>query len=164
VSILNGLNALERFEGSVAKLYARLSEAHAQDQDAASLFYRMSLDEKNHASLIQYQRRVIKQNPDLFDALDFDVAAVEMATAYVEGLLDRRELPGLRDAVALAAGIESGAAEAHFRAALLQAAPDLSKLMRGLGDSDRLHADTLHAFGVRRGFIQPQAAAGGVGR
>ena len=160
MSILRGLNALERFEGGVAKLYARLSEAHAQDPEAASLFYKLSLDEKNHASLIQYQRRLIKQNPDLFEALEFDVAAIEMATVYVEGILARRELPGLRDAVALAAGIEGGAAETHFRAALLQAAPEMSRLMRGLGDSDRLHADTLQAFGIRRGFLPPATAAG----
>ena len=67
------LRHLEEFEKQMGKLYRCLNERFQEDEEAAFVFYRLNVDEKAHASLIQYQRRLVQQNPELFERIEFDL-------------------------------------------------------------------------------------------
>jgi hypothetical protein len=158
------LKMLESFESAVAKHYRRLAEGYASDRDASFLFYKMYLEEKAHASLVRYERRLIRNAPDLFGPATADLTELENVTAYVNALMDRANLQPLDEAVRSAAEIENSASEYHYRTAIVEAYPAVARLLRGLGTADREHVGALWEFGVQRGFLSEEARPPFVGR
>ena len=144
---------LEKFEAKMADLYRVYSELYATDAEAASLFYRMSLEEKNHVNVISYQKRVVSQNPKLFGEVELDAEAIQEEIATVEALAKVRVTPPVDEALRTALELENGAAERHFRLAAIQSNPDAAKHLMSLGTADKQHYEALKAFARRRGVL-----------
>jgi hypothetical protein len=158
------LKTLEGFESAVAKYYRCLAEGYASDREAAFLFYKMHLEEKAHASLVRYEKRLIRNAPDLFGPATADLTELENVTAYVNALMGRATLQPLDEAVRSAAEIENSASEYHYRTAIVEAYPNVARLLRGLGTADREHVGALWEFGIKRGFLDEGARPPFIGR
>lgn len=150
------LRHLEDVEERLAKLYRLFSEKFAEDAEAAFVFYRMSVEEKSHAALVQFQSRLAKQNPKLFPAVPFDLDATLTDKVKLNKILDRYGVLDLESAVTTALELETAYFESHCRAATSASVPELSRLLASLGAGDETHIRQLIDFAGRRGI-----AAGG---
>jgi rubrerythrin len=147
------LRPLSLFERSISELYLGLSEHFKGDPEAASVFFRLALEEQAHVSLIEYQRRMARWNPDLFGDIDADLTEIEESTSRVQRLRDSERPPSLAEAVAIALAFEEGAAEYHARGAVVQANPDISRLLGSLSSADRHHVANLREFAAKRALL-----------
>ena len=144
---------LSDLEKSLADLYAQWAAVFDSDREAAFLFVKMANEEKGHASLVDYQRRVIQKSPKLSGEVDADLRLIESALQEVRALRESPTPPTLTEAVALALHLETSAAESHYRNALRSANPELERLLNCLGGEDRTHLDRLKAFAKARGIL-----------
>lgn len=152
VEVVIILRHLEDVETRLAKLYKLFSEKFAEDAEAAFVFYRMSMEERSHASLIQYQLRLAKQNPKLFPAVPFDLDTTLAEKAKLTRILDRCGVLDLEGAVATGLQLETAYFESHCRAAAAASVPELSRLLASLGAGDEAHIKNLIDFAQRRGL------------
>jgi len=151
--IQNVLKPLEEFENQMGKLYRWLHEKFRDDDEAAFVFYRLNLDEKAHASIIQYQRRLVQQNPRMFKKIEFDIEDLNRTSARVDHFMDRKRL-ALEEAVNFSLELEGSAAEMHLRTALQQSIEGLARLLGSLGSADRFHVELLRSLAVKKGFLK----------
>ena len=152
VEVVVILRHLEDVEQRLAKLYRLLGEKFAEDTEAAFVFYRMSLEEKSHAALVQYQSRLAKQNPKLFPAVPFDLDATLAEKVKLNKILDRFGVLDLEGAVTTSLELETAYFESHCRAATAASVPELSRLLASLGAGDESHIRQLIDFAGRRGI------------
>ena len=70
------LRPLERIESLMAEIYQALAETHEDDADAARLFGRLAMEERSHASQVQYVHRMARQSHSRVIALKKQEVAV----------------------------------------------------------------------------------------
>lgn len=143
---------LEEMERALARLYLWFSEIFASDRGAVALFYRMSLEEKAHASTVQYLKRVVRRDPRLFEDVSVDFDELVAIGARATAILDKRGTLTLEKALKLALSFEESSAEYHYRNAILYANPDLAALMKSLAGGDKQHLAGLRDFARARGY------------
>ncbi len=156
-TVLRKLGDLER---SLAELYARYAEVLADDPEIATAFFRMAAEEKRHAGLVEYQKRMVQQDPKLSVEVSIDVVQIEEALARVRALRAATGRPTVEEALREALLLESGAAESHYRNALTQANPGIARLLSALGGEDRAHVARLVELARRRGVEVAPPPAG----
>jgi hypothetical protein len=105
--------------------------------------------------LIEYQRRLVRNNPGAFSEVSADLDEVQKLSALIASVRNGPRPPGLSEAVALAFQLEGSAAEYHFRNAMRQANPDAARLLDSLGKADRFHLSGLREFAKLRNLPQP---------
>ncbi len=160
MNLQNLFRLLEDLEGQMASLYRLYSEFFAPDEEASQLFYKLSLDEKSHGSVVQYEKRLFKQNPRLFADVAMDLDALRAECERVKTLRSVRKAPKLQEAVKTALELESGAAERHYRLAMREANPEVARVLNSLGTADKQHGETLEEFAVKRGFLKAAPRSG----
>ena len=143
---------LSELEKSMAELYYRWSELFDADREAAFLWVKMGNEERAHALLVDYQRRVIQRNPALSGDVDIEMKSIDEALAEVAAHRKAIQPPSLANAVAIAYRLETSAAESHYRNATKSLNPELQRLLSNLGSEDRGHLDRLKSFAASRGF------------
>lgn len=143
---------LSDLEKSLADLYAQFAAAFDDDNEAAFTFVKMANEEKGHASLVDYQRRVVQKNPKLTGDVSVELGVIEEAIAEVRALREAPAPPSLADAVRTAYRLETSAAESHYRNSLKQSNPELERLLSCLGGEDRQHLERLVTFARNRGI------------
>ena len=149
---------LSDLEKSIGDLYAQWASVFDDDREAAFLFVKMANEEKGHASLVDYQRRVIQRNPALSGDVDVDLSVIEAAIRETRTLRESPVPPTLAEAVRTALWLETSAAESHYRNSLRNANPELERLLSCLGSEDRGHLGRLEAFAKSRGFTPEELA------
>jgi hypothetical protein len=90
MEILVVLGALEKLELGLAELYEWLSESLSErHEDAAGFFFRMSTQERSHANLVRYGKRLVRQNGKSFQRVDVNIdrinELIELISAYRKG-------------------------------------------------------------------------------
>ena len=149
------LRPLQQFEEKLGELYAWLAGVHAADAEVASAFRRLALDERSHAAQVEYQRRLVRQNPRLFNEVALDLAEVFAGLDRIEKIRANLEPPGADEAIRIALELESSAADYHYRNAIAQLDPDMARLLGSLGRADRQHYETLLELAQDRGLLGP---------
>lgn len=139
-------------ENAMGELYWWLADALEADAEASTLFRKMASEEKGHAVLLDYQRRIARQNLRLGGEVDLDLVFIVAAIARTKSFRVGVPAPTVEQALALALQLEEGAAEAHMKNALREASPELAELLRGLGSEDRQHVERLRVFARARGL------------
>jgi rubrerythrin len=150
--ILTVLTLLEQMELSVGRLYRHFAEALAHDREASAFFFRLYIDERQHASIVRYQRKVAWQNPQLISAAPVDIQEVQAVIARTEELVQREGSPTLEEALTVAAELETGAAELHYRIAVRTNLATFNKTVSSLGIADKGHVERLAEFSYLRGL------------
>lgn len=153
MNILDAFNDIERLELGLSELYLHFKESFLDDTEAAGMFEKLSDDEKSHYDLIQYQRRVVRQEQEIFNDVDIDIEGIRAVTSKVEGTMKRKPPPSLGEAIKIAIDIESTAGEAHYRTAMEQSNRDFSDFLKHLGTSDKEHSSALKEFAKSRGLL-----------
>jgi rubrerythrin len=157
VHIQNLFKPLEDLERNLSILYKQFSERFAGDPEAQVTFFRLHLDEKAHLTLVQFQKRLVKQNPKLFGEIELDLDEVVALAARVDEMLWTKRDWALSEALSFSLTLEQSAAEYHYRTALKQSNPSLASLVRNLGGGDDAHLTALKDLVARRGAIVPAA-------
>ena len=143
------LKPLEELEESLGGLYEWFGRLFAEDEEAASLFRRMARDERSHATLIRYERRLLRQNkievPTPLERSQIG-EALERIRAFSQEVP-----PTLDQAIRFALEIENHDAENHYRFTKGLLPPSLTQLLGRLGREDERHYKGLLAFAGRRG-------------
>jgi rubrerythrin len=155
------LRKLGDLERSLADLYAWYAEALAGDAEVSSAFCRMASEEKRHAGLVEYQRRMVQQDATLSVDVAIDLAQIEAALAKGRELRAAPVPPTAEEALREALLLERSAAESHYRNALTQANPKIARLLSALGGEDKVHAARLEELARRRGIEDAAPSAGG---
>lgn len=160
MSLQRLLQTLIDVETRLSELYAWFAEAYAEDGEAAALFYRMARDEKAHAALIGYEKRLLNKEKDAALAIPLTEGEARAFLARIEKVLSARQAPPLQDALAIALELEESGAENHLQGVASEKAPGLVKLLKNLGKEDRRHFSDLAALARRRGLPVPQDRKG----
>lgn len=151
MSLQRLLQCLIDLETRLSELYAWFAEAYAEDAEAASLFYRMARDEKAHAALIEYEKRLINKEKDAALAIPLKEGEVRVLIGKIDKALSARHSPPLEEALLFALDLEDSAAENHLAGVASEKAPGLIKLLKNLGKEDRRHFKDLVELARRRG-------------
>lgn len=148
---------LEQMELTFGALYEEFGRVFAkQDPEAAELFSQLAREEKSHYAFIQFEKRLLKQNPNLKWDLGIDAEAVNALVKEAEEL--RRAAPKLtvREALEAALRFESNDAENHCRDGGGRVPEEVAQLLQKLRAGDLAHRQALEAFARRRGFLPAQ--------
>lgn len=137
------LDVLERFESHLGDLYALFADQFASDRQVSSLFAHMAAEERSHADIVAYQRRLLQQNPDLLAGFTIDVDELYQATGRVRRVREVASKLVAAEAAARALEFETMAAEYHARMALRQVSSELAAFLDQLGRCDEEHRDRL---------------------
>lgn len=150
------LRPLAEFERLMGDLYTWLAACFATDQEVSAVFSSLATDEAAHSSLVEYQRRLVRQSPKEFGEIELDLGELFATRAQVEQLRARTVPPSLEEALAFAFQIETSAAEYHFRHVLRQANPAIGQLLESLGKGDKHHLGRITDLAARRSiFLSP---------
>jgi hypothetical protein len=146
------LKLMEKTEVCAAALYRWFSELFSHDEEAAFLFYRLSVEEDGHASLVRFIIRLAgKAQLDSSD-IDMDPAGMEKAIEELNHVQTLAKL-SLKQAVQISLNLENQIFEYHGRNAVIQALPTVGPLVFSLGRLDEAHMRALAEFARERGLI-----------
>ena len=151
---------LQTFERTVGDLYSLWAKVFQGDHAAGFLFAKLASDERGHANLVDYQRRMVQKDQSLAGDVDLSPLEIQQGLARVQELLAKAP-PSLSDAVRLAYELEISSAEGHTRNAIRQAHPDLRRLLECLAGEEGSHRGRLESFAQARGIPLPVPEATG---
>jgi len=146
---------LAEFEGKIAELYEWYSELFKADAEAAFVFFQLAAEERAHAKIIEYQRRMVRNSPAEFADVAIDLKPVEEALVAIAALRNPPRPPSLEEALRAALTLETSATEYHYRTAMKQASAGTARLLDALGTAERHHLGKLVDFAKKRGVEQP---------
>lgn len=158
MNLLPMLKLMEKGEETAAALYRWFSELFSGDEEAAFLFYRLSIEEDGHANLVRFIMRLATKSH--LDGTDIELNLSEMEKA-IEEMVHVRSLENisLLKAVQISLELENQLFEYHGRQAVIQALPSIGPLVFSLGRLDEAHMRVLAEFARERGF-SPGASGG----
>ena len=149
MNIITALNRMEEIEKKASELYKHYQGLFHGDQEAAYFFYRMHLEEKGHRNLIQYVKKLVRQNPRLFHDLDVTEEELGRIVAMIDSQLERKKQPKLDEAVEIAEELEIALAEGYLKNLPLKNNRILLDLYGALGEKD--HTEKITAFKAKVG-------------
>ncbi len=162
MKILALLSSLEKTELEMSALYEWLSAVFESDSEASGLFFRMAMQEKSHANLIRYGKKLVHQAPSDFGEVDFDPAAIEDLLTAVRAARSSAAPDSLERAIELALRFEDSPAETAHRSILINSNPGVREVIQSLAAADEEHVEGLRAFAAGRGMtIDPSTAPAG---
>lgn len=144
------LARLERVEAEMALLYEWLSDVFNDDDEVSGLFFRMSLHERSHASLLRYGNKLARRSPENFGDVDFEPELAEALLASVASFRTGSPRPSLGQALLFAMKAECHPAENGYRSVLAVSNPAIGQIIRGLAIADAEHYRTLRELAHRR--------------
>ncbi len=144
------LRLLGRLEKKIGELYEHFRDHFGSDEKARELFQQLCLDEDSHNSVVQYQMRIVRQEPGAFGHVEVSEKEINSIMKFIDKTISSGKKLTLKQAVELSVKIEGTASESHYRTALAQENPALGELIRNLGVSDEEHTKRLRDFIVSR--------------
>jgi len=147
---------LEQMEQTLGALYEEFARVFARDEEAAELFGRLAREEKAHYSMIQFEKRLLKQNPGLAWELKLGLEAISDVVREAEEMRRRASKLSLEEATKGALAFESSDAENHCRDLGSKAPPEVTRLLQSLRAGDRAHHEALERFAKSRGFLKDE--------
>ena len=144
MEILPALNKMEEIERKASELYRRYHTIFYYQQEAAYFFYKLYIEEKGHANLVQYVRRLVRQNPKLFQALDYSKEDFDKILNSLDSEISRKRPLTLLEALETAEELEVTLSEGFIRQLPLKTNSILLDLYSALGECD--HTERISAF------------------
>ena len=150
MNVLRVLRTLEEVELRMARLYRWMSESFADDEEAPGFFFKMSIQERSHANLLRYGRKLATNNPDEFADTDVDLQPVDDLLEEIDRFCNGSSMPSVEDALRFAVQLESHPLENIHRAVLVTANPDVANMINSLANADEEHIKVLESFASSR--------------
>lgn len=114
------LRLLGRLEKKIGELYDHFCDAYRSDDKARELFEQLCLDEDSHNSVVQYQLRIVRQEPGAFGSVKVSEKEINAIMEFIDKTISSGNKLTLKQAVELSVKIEGTASESHYRTALAQ--------------------------------------------
>lgn len=146
MEILKALDHLGDVETAAADFYDFLAKQFAHHREASGLFYRMSIQERNHRNLIRFCKRMVSRDSASYHKVDFDV---ELVSAFLKEVRNFKKLhpsPDLKQAIEFALSLESHAVEGLHSSLMADSNPRMRSLMEQLAEEDSRHVQQLESF------------------
>jgi rubrerythrin len=153
--ISHAFRPMIELEKELSALYASWADRFSSDKEAAQLFARLSREESGHASLIEYQQRIHQKNRQFEKDVQIEATALDAMIAEIRALRAGPPPKSVSHAVLIALGMETSAAETHFKNALRHANEEVAKLLNSLAKEDGAHLATIMDFATQRGIPLP---------
>lgn len=147
VEILAVLSALEKLETELGDFYEWLSDRLAsKHEEAAGFFFRMSTQERSHANLVRYGKRLVHQNGSSYQKVSVNLSKLDELIDSIEVFRSEHEDPTPAEALLFAMQLETDSEVDVHRSAIISANPQLADLVERLAAADHKHFETLKAF------------------
>ena len=150
MDVLKVINPLIEIETKMAELYSWFSCVFETDPEIAALFYRMAAEEKSHASLIRYAKRVLIAEKSFSIDVELQVGELQKVLAAIKETLAKQEAPSLEEAFRFAGWVETSCAENPLEFIIVEKYPQLGKLLTFLGTQDREHYNRMVGVAASR--------------
>lgn len=154
MDIIKALEMLKKLELKMEDLYGHYHRLFFYDAEAAGIFLLLQAEEKSHAGLIDYQIRMARRNRDIFQDVEYDTAPLEHLISGIEEAIKTAESVTVERAIEFSIQVEKSACEYHYRTLIVESNPEMEELVKNLGSSDQMHADTLRSLSERVTRIQ----------
>ena len=152
MNMLPVLRIMEKLEMSAAALYRWFSEVFSGDEEASTLFYRLSVEGDGHTNLVRFILRLVGKTPLDDSDIELDLARMEQVIAEIHRIQTLANF-SLEQAVQFSVALESQVFEYHSRQTVIQALPAIGPLVFSLGRDDKGHTLLLTRFARKRGFL-----------
>ncbi len=150
MQILTVLTAIGRVETRVGDFYQWLSETFNDDSEVSGFFYRLSMQERSHANLISYAKKLVHQSPCDFEDVDIEIGVVAEIEELLTDFRTENPQPTLNDALEISMKVESHHAEKLHRSAVIESNPKVASLVNSLAVADEEHFEILKNFVLSR--------------
>lgn len=154
MNIVKALEMLKKLELKMEDLYSHYHRLFFYDPEVSGIFLLLQNEEKSHADLIDYQIRMARKNRELFQDVEYDAIPLEHLVASIEKAVQSSEPVSVERAIAFSMEVEKNACELHYRTLIVISNPEIGPLIRNLGTSDGMHAETLASLSQRMIRIQ----------
>ncbi len=148
--ILNILDEIAKLELKLMDLYTFFSNLFKDDKDVSSSFFKLGLDEKGHAELAKYQKRVVRKNPNDFLDVSIDINEIREIISKAESIMKSPGPPTIEEAIKLSLLFEKSAAEYHYKSAMEQSNPEFANFLNNLAVVDNDHFETIKNLAERK--------------
>jgi len=155
MDVLKVITPLIEVESKMAELYSWFSYVFKTDPEISSLFYRMAAEEKSHASLIRYAKRVLIAEKSFYIDVELQVGDLQKVLAKIKETLAKHEAPSLEEAFRFAGWVETSCAENPLEFIMMDNYPQIAKLLTFLGKKDREHYNRLVGVAAARSIDLP---------
>ncbi len=145
------LDLLAEVELAMARLYEWLATV-IEDAEAKELFAQLAREEYGHRDLVAFQQQLVNKSRAVFPPVAVGAPVLREAISAAAVFRQNHPRPTLTQAIGFALRAEGGAAEQHYRTAIVEASPSLAKLVNALGRADDEHGARLRSFAERRGL------------
>ena len=136
---------MEKIENLTSELYKLFHTIFINDSEASYFFYKMSIEEKGHnRNLVQYVKRPVKQNPELFSNISTNLEHLETFEKTLEEAIKKSSHYDLLQAIDIIEEIEIALGEGYLRNLPLSNNPILTDLYASLGEKG--HTEKIIAF------------------
>lgn len=149
MEIRSALNAIENVELALAKLYEWFSTHFASDPEASGFFFRMAMQERNHANIVAYSKTLARRTPLEFGPVDFDAGVVDDFLSKVDLFRELNPSPTILEAVEFSQVLEDHAAEGIHGSLICSSNPEIAPMIKSLAKADDQHKKDLEAFADR---------------
>jgi rubrerythrin len=139
-------NAAE-LEESVAGLYDWYAQIFDDIPEANAFFLTMKREELDHLNKVEFQRRIVDQNPRVFKDLPLETGEIQATIKMIEQHISEGVFE-IMDALKFAIDLENSAAEIHYKTAMVQSNRDVAKLVTALTKDDKAHSEKLRNFAM----------------
>ncbi len=147
MTILNILNILESLETGMMNVYQYFfNQFKESDPKLGRFFLKMSHEEINHKNLINYQKNLVRKNPQMFENVDVDVEEINTMFKVIENILKKKPIVTKKSALDFAIKMESGAAESLYKKAIIKSCPSLAESINNLTKEDNMHFKRLSDY------------------
>lgn len=147
------LRGLQDVESRLEALYDWYGEIFAEDEEAAAFFRRLAREERSHAELVAFQKRLALKDRTGFSDVDLHWDTITALLAQIDELVGSDPPPRLNEAIASALLFESSGAELYMPEILARSNPGLEGLVRKLGQANREHFRRLQEFAEARKIL-----------
>ena len=144
--ILAVLSAIGKVETLVGDFYLWLSDVFEDDPEAAGFFYRLSMQERSHANLVAYAKKLVYRCPSDFKDVDTGIEVVTDLEEVLTNFRAEKPNPSLSDALRISMEVESHHAEKLHRSAVIESNPKVAELVNSLAVADEEHFQLLKTF------------------
>ncbi len=154
MQILTVLTAIGKIETNVGNFYEWLSDVFSDDPEASGFFFRMSMQEKSHANLVSFAKKLAHRSPDDFGEVDVDMKVADELLEDLSTFHATNPNPTLPDALAFAMKVEGHDAESLHRSLVIQSNPEIAEIINSLAKADSEHFQALEAFAHQRALAE----------
>jgi rubrerythrin len=152
MDIIKALEILKKLELKAEELYVHYHNLYKEDKEAAGLFYGLSIEERSHADLIDYQLRTIKKNMNLFADVELDVEPLNKWISEIDAQITSGKNIPLAEAIQYGIKLESDAVECHYCTLIRTVNSNLGELINKLTSADEEHRSKLKILADNKGY------------